>query len=88
MRLPKTTFNLFAITSLFALGAIGWIHAGLVSASETSVAQSARYDVTWTGSAGRMEILELQKLMADYLSSGSPDDAARWNCTARSSRAG
>lgn len=77
MRLPKTTFNLFAITSLFALGAIGWIHAGLVSASETSVAQSARYDVTWTGSAGRMEILELQKLMADYLSSGSPDDAAQ-----------
>lgn len=77
MRLPKTTFNLFAITSLVALGAIGWIHAGLVSASETSVAQSARYDVTWTGSAGRMEILELQKLMADYLASGSPDDAAQ-----------
>lgn len=77
MRPPKTTFNLFAITSLVALGAIGWIHASFVTASEESVAHSARYDVTWTGSAGRMEILELQKLMADYLVSGSPDDAAQ-----------
>ncbi|WP_322989491.1 EAL domain-containing protein [Hoeflea sp.] len=77
MRLPKTTFNLFAIASLVALGAIGWIHAGLVAESEESVARSARYDVTWTGSAGRMEILELQKWVSDYLKSGSPEDAAQ-----------
>lgn len=77
MRLSRTTFNLIAIASLFALGAIGWIHAGLVAASEESVARSARYDITWTGSAGRMEILELEKGMAAYLASGSPDDAAQ-----------
>jgi len=77
MRLSRTTFNLFAIGSLFALGAIGWIHAGLVAASEDSVARSARYDITWTGSAGRMEILELQKSVAAYLAGGNPDDAAQ-----------
>ncbi|MCY0146380.1 EAL domain-containing protein [Hoeflea sp. G2-23] len=77
MRLPKTTFNLIAIVSLVALGAIGWIHAGLVAESEESVARSARYDVTWTGSAGRMEILELQKWVSDYIASGSADDAAQ-----------
>ena len=77
MRLPANTFNLFAIASLVALGTVGWIHAGLVVETEESVARSARYDVTWTGSAGRMEILELQKSMADYLVSGSPDDAAQ-----------
>lgn len=77
MRLPTTTFNLFAIASLIALGAVGWIHAGLMAATEESVSRSARYDVTWTGSAGRMEILELQKNMASYLASGSSDDAAQ-----------
>jgi len=77
MRLPTTTFNLFAIASLVALGAVGWIHAGLMAATEESVSRSARYDVTWTGSAGRMEILELQKNMAAYLASGNTDDAAQ-----------
>ncbi|MCY0094482.1 putative bifunctional diguanylate cyclase/phosphodiesterase [Hoeflea ulvae] len=77
MRLPKTTFNLLALAGLVALGAIGWIHAGLMAATEESVARSARYDVTWTGSAGRMEILELQKWISDYIASGSPEDAAQ-----------
>ena len=54
MRLPTSTFNLFAIASLIGLGAIGWIHIGLVASTEDSAFRSARYDVTWTGSAGRM----------------------------------
>ncbi|AKI01171.1 diguanylate cyclase (GGDEF) domain-containing protein [Hoeflea sp. IMCC20628] len=77
MRLPTTTFNLLALAGLIALGAVGWIHARLTAATEESVALSARYDVTWTGSAGRMEILELQKWISDYIASGSPEDAAQ-----------
>lgn len=83
MRLPTTTFNLIAIASFIALGAVGWMHARLVTATDASVARSARYDVTWTGSAGRMEMLELQKLMSDYLASGSPEDAAKVNLYAQ-----
>lgn len=77
MRLPNTTFNLLALAGLVALAAVGWIHAGLVAATEESVDRSARYDVTWTGSAGRMEILELQKWVSDYIASGSREDAAQ-----------
>lgn len=77
MRLPTTTFNLIAAASFAALGAVGWMHARLAIATDASVDRSARYDVTWTGSAGRMEMLELQKLMSDYLASGSPEDAAK-----------
>ncbi|WP_417417499.1 putative bifunctional diguanylate cyclase/phosphodiesterase [Hoeflea sp.] len=75
MRLPTSTFNLFAIASLIGLGAIGWIHIGLVASTEDSAFRSARYDVTWTGSAGRIEILELQLRVAKYLESGSAEDA-------------
>lgn len=77
MRLPKTTFNLLALAGLIALGAVGWVHARLTAATEESVSLSARYDVTWTGSAGRMEILELQKWISDYIKSGSSEDAAQ-----------
>ena len=77
MRFPTSTFNLFALVSLVALGAVGWMHARLVVEAEESVARSARYDLTWTGSAGRIEVLELQTWVARYLSSGNPDDAAQ-----------
>ncbi|MDP2732344.1 MAG: hypothetical protein Q8O63_04435, partial [Hoeflea sp.] len=83
MRLPTTTFNLIVIASFVALGAVGWMHTRLATATDASVARSARYDVTWTGSAGRMEMLELRKLMSDFLASGSPEDAAQVNLYAQ-----
>ncbi|PWW02258.1 diguanylate cyclase (GGDEF)-like protein [Hoeflea marina] len=75
MRLPLPTFKLFALGAVVALGAVGVIHSRMVGETESAVARSARYDVAWTGVAGRLEVLQLQKAVASYLATGRQADA-------------
>ena len=75
MRFASSGFRLVAAATAFALVAIGILHSQALDASESAVERSVRYDLGWTGTLGRIEMLQLQNAVANYLITRSDSDA-------------
>ncbi|WP_339757664.1 bifunctional diguanylate cyclase/phosphodiesterase [uncultured Hoeflea sp.] len=77
MRSLSNVFNLLAVGLTIAFLAIYVAHSSIVSSTDTALERSSRYDVAWVGAAGRMEVLSLQKLLANFMITSDQADASR-----------
>ncbi|MEQ8479976.1 MAG: EAL domain-containing protein [Hoeflea sp.] len=75
MRLRFNIFNLFGIGVVAAFLAIVLVHSNLVESTEDAMERSSRFDVAWVGAGGRLEAYALQKSLARYAVTKTPDDA-------------
>lgn len=75
MRFASSGFRLIVAATAFALVTIGILHSQALDASESAVKRSVRYDLGWTGTLGRLEMLQLRGAVATYLLTGSDEDA-------------
>jgi diguanylate cyclase (GGDEF)-like protein len=76
-RLSRNIFNLLAVGMAVAFLAIYVIHANIVSATDNTLERSSRYDVAWVGASGRMEALNLQKALSNFMVSADSADASQ-----------
>jgi diguanylate cyclase (GGDEF)-like protein len=77
MRSLSNVFNLLAVGLTVAFLAIYVAHSSIVSSTDTALERSSRYDVAWVGAAGRMEVLSLQKLLANFMITSDQADASQ-----------
>lgn len=77
MRPLTNVFNLLAVGMAVAFLLIFIVHSNLVTATDSALERSSRYDVAWVGAAGRMEVLNLQKALASFMISSDEADASR-----------
>jgi diguanylate cyclase (GGDEF)-like protein len=75
MRSVFNAFNLFGLGVAAAFLAIVVVHANLVESTQYAMERSSRFDVAWVGAGGRLEAYALQKSLAEYAVTGSPEDA-------------
>lgn len=76
-RLSRNIFNLLAVGMAVAFLAIYVIHSNVVTATDNALERSSRYDVSWVGASGRMEMLNLQKALSNFMVSSDRADAAQ-----------
>jgi len=77
MRSLSNVFNLLAVGLTIAFLAVYVAHSNIVSSTDTALERSSRYDVAWVGAAGRMEVLSLQKLLANFMITSDQADASQ-----------
>lgn len=75
MRSVFNAFNLFGFGIVAAFLAIVIVHSNLVESTKNSMERSSRFDVAWVGAGGRLEAYALQKSLAKYALTRSPEDA-------------
>ena len=75
MRTVTNLFNLVAIGLALTLLVIIIVHTNLVAATEDTIERPSQYDIAWLGANGRMETLNLQKAVANYIITRAPAEA-------------
>lgn len=75
MRSVFNIFNLVGFGIVAAFLAIVVVHSNLVESTKNSMERSSRFDVAWVGAGGRLEAYALQKSIAQYALTRSPEDA-------------
>lgn len=77
MQRLTNVFNLLAVGLAVAFLAIYVVHSNLVTATDDALQRSSRYDVAWVGAGARLEILTLQKALANFMVSPETGDPSQ-----------
>lgn len=77
MRRLTNVFNLLAVGLAAAFLAIYVVHSRLVTATDDALQRSSRYDVAWVGAGARLEVLTLQKALANFMVSSKTGDPSQ-----------